>query len=73
MTVTSDTGFEINADTFNGSIESAVPLTLKEGELPAPRGRRPVLVRRQMKGTYGDGSALVTVNTFSGDVSIAKR
>jgi DUF4097 and DUF4098 domain-containing protein YvlB len=73
LMVTSNTGFEINADTFSGSIQSTVPLTLKEGELPAPRGRRAVLVRREMKGTYGDGSALVTVSTFSGDVTIAKR
>lgn len=73
LMVTSDTGFEITADTFDGSIQSAVPLTLKGGELPAPRGRRAVLVRREMKGTYGDGSALVTVSTFSGDVTLAKR
>ncbi|MGE5361045.1 MAG: DUF4097 family beta strand repeat-containing protein, partial [Bacteroidales bacterium] len=60
------TGFEVNAETFSGGITCDLPLTAKTGELS---NRHP---RRELKGTVGDGSALVTVSTFSGDVTIGK-
>ncbi|MGE5359607.1 MAG: DUF4097 family beta strand repeat-containing protein [Bacteroidales bacterium] len=66
ITPSTATGFEVNAETFSGGIRCDVPLTAKTGELS---GRHP---RRELKGTVGDGSALVTVNTFSGDVTIGK-
>jgi len=64
---TSTTGFEIDARTFSGDVRSDLPLTMQSGNLP----RRHVL--RELKGTYGDGSALVTVHTFNGDVVIVKK
>jgi DUF4097 and DUF4098 domain-containing protein YvlB len=63
---TSDTGFELNADTFSGEIQTSMPITLKEGQLQAR-------VRHEIRGTYGDGSALVTVRTFSGGVTVGKK
>jgi DUF4097 and DUF4098 domain-containing protein YvlB len=65
LTPTSNTGFEINADTFSGEIRTTMPITLKEGQLQAR-------VRHEIRGTYGDGSALVTVKTFSGGVVVGK-
>ncbi len=64
---TSNTGFEIDARTFSGDVRSDVPLTLRSGELPQRHARR------ELKGTYGDGSALVTVHTFNGDVIVVKK
>ncbi len=63
---TSNTGFEIDADTFSGEIRANMPITLKQGELQGH-------VRHEIRGTYGDGSALVTVRTFSGGVVIGKK
>ena len=67
LTPTSNTGFEINAVTFSGEIRTTMPITMKEGQLQARH------VRHEIRGTYGDGSALVTVKTFSGGVSVGKR
>jgi len=66
-----NTGFEVNANSFSGSIRSDVPLTMgatgrsSEGR----RGGR----GESMHATYGDGSAVLTIRTFSGDVVISKR
>jgi hypothetical protein len=64
---TSATGFEIDARTFSGDVRSDLPLRLQSGDIPQRH------VRRELKGTYGDGSALVTVHTFNGDVVIVKK
>ncbi len=66
LTPTSDTGFEIDANTFSGEIRTSMPITLKEGQVQAR-------ARHEIRGTYGDGSALVTVKTFSGGVTVGKR
>jgi DUF4097 and DUF4098 domain-containing protein YvlB len=67
ITPASATGFEVNASTFSGGIRCDVPMTSKTGDLPERQ------MRRELKGTVGDGSALVTVTTFSGDVTIGKK
>jgi DUF4097 and DUF4098 domain-containing protein YvlB len=67
LTPTSNTGFEVDATSFSGNVRSDIPITLKPGEVQPRRGRR------EMKGTFGDGSALVTVHTFNGDVTITKK
>jgi DUF4097 and DUF4098 domain-containing protein YvlB len=67
LSPTSTTGFEIDAQTFSGDIRSDMAITLKPGEVQPGHGRH------VMQGTFGDGSALITVHTFNGDVTIAKR
>ena len=67
-----DVGFELTAETFSGSIETDVPLTLRGGTGARDdrgRGRR----GQSMRGTYGDGSARIEVRTFSGDLEILQR
>ena len=59
-------GFELEASTFSGSIRSDLPLT---GGSADGRGRR----QREVRGVYGDGSAVLDLNTFSGSVVISKR
>jgi DUF4097 and DUF4098 domain-containing protein YvlB len=78
LTVTSNTGFELNASTFSGDVRSDLPLTLgTPAPAPTPASRKGMPARRSfghaLKGTYGDGSALVTITTFSGDATVAKR
>jgi len=58
-----NTGFEIDASTFSGQIRSDdFPVT--------SRGR---VSRRSLNGTYGDGSAILDLQTFSGSIIISKR
>lgn len=64
--VSGHTGFELEANSFSGSIRSDLPLTM-QGDVT--EGRR----RRAVHGVYGDGSAVLNVTTFSGSVVIAKR
>ena len=67
-------GFELSANTFSGNIRSELPLTI--GGDPRDRdgnGRRRGMSNRSMRATFGDGSATLTLRTFSGDIVIAKR
>jgi len=79
LTLSNPSGFVLNATSFSGSIRSDLPLTFGGDQGPGSgaareRGRRPGPPNsRSMRATYGDGSATVTVRTFSGDVVIAKR
>ena len=69
-------GFELNANSFSGSIRSELPLTIG-GDAAAPQrqpARPPGLVSSHaMRATFGDGSATLAMRTFSGDIIIAKR
>ena len=58
------TGFELQANTFNGDIS-----------MP-PSGvdfRNVTTARRSLRGTVGDGGAVVSLTTFSGDIRLALR
>lgn len=63
LQLSGDTGFEVDATTFSGQIRSDdFPVT--------SRGRAN---RRSLSGSYGDGSAVLDLQTFSGSIIIAKR
>jgi DUF4097 and DUF4098 domain-containing protein YvlB len=70
-------GFELNANSFSGSIRSELPLTIGGDSArrnDTPRGRRDMGGNsHSMRATFGDGSATLVVRTFSGDIVIAKR
>jgi len=77
LLLTNPAGFELNANSFSGSIRSELPLTIG-GDSSARsgstvRGRRDAVNSHSMRATYGDGSATLVVRTFSGDIIIAKR
>jgi DUF4097 and DUF4098 domain-containing protein YvlB len=59
-----DTGFELDASSFSGSVRTDLPITIQ-----GTRGRD----RRVQRGTYGDGSAILHLITFSGNIVIMKR
>jgi DUF4097 and DUF4098 domain-containing protein YvlB len=68
-----NTGFELDADTFSGSVRSDVPVTLRAvgRNNQAPGDRRGS--NRAIRGSYGDASALLSVRSHSGSVVIAKK
>lgn len=67
-------GFELDAETFSGNTRSDLPLTLRAGSgTQEQRPRRGPFERRTLRGTFGDGSAVVQIRTFSGDVTVVKR
>ena len=69
-------GFELNGNSFSGSIRSELPLTIGGDSArrnDGPRGRRDAADNHSMRATFGDGSATIVVRTFSGDIIIAKR
>jgi DUF4097 and DUF4098 domain-containing protein YvlB len=69
-------GFELNASSFSGTIRSELPMTIggDADDRGRDRGRRRDMSgNHAMHATFGDGSATVTVRTFSGNVVIAKR
>jgi DUF4097 and DUF4098 domain-containing protein YvlB len=64
-----NTGFEVEATSFSGSIRSDFPVTIggdRSGQQFSPR-------RRALRGVYGDGSAVLSLTSFSGSVVITKR
>ncbi len=66
LVVGAEPGFELDASTFSGAVNSDLPLTVG-GEKGA------AISRRSLHGVYGDGSATIDVTTFSGSVIIRKR
>jgi len=64
-------GFELDASTFSGSINSELPLTI--GGDTAANGRHRGMSSRAIHGTFGDGSAVLTLRTFSGSITINKQ
>ena len=79
MTVYTDgkTGFELNASTFSGDITSDLELTSTFGgeadRRATGRAARPRTPGQRVRGTFGDGGALLELNSFSGDVKIVNK
>ena len=71
LTLTENVGFELEANSFSGSVRSDLPVILRGsgGRDERGRGRR----NRNVVGTFGDGSAQIDITTFSGDVVISRR
>ena len=64
-------GFSIEASTFSGDMRSDYPLTLQGNPPNNVTNRGPN--RRPLRGTYGDGGALLTLQSFSGNITVVKR
>jgi DUF4097 and DUF4098 domain-containing protein YvlB len=65
-------GFEVTANSFSGEIKSDYELTVKFGGENAAAGAHGPK-RQNVRGTYGDGSAVLELNSFSGDIRIVKK
>lgn len=64
-------GFELDANSFSGGIQSGIELKERTTGL-RDAGRRDGRTRR-LRGIYGDGGALLDVTTFSGRVTISRK
>ena len=67
LAVSGGGGYEVEANSWSGNVQSDVALS--GGVRDAGRGPR----RKSVKGVVGDGSAVVEITTFSGNVHIIKR
>jgi DUF4097 and DUF4098 domain-containing protein YvlB len=77
LTLVNPSGFVLRATSFSGSVRSELPLTIGgdtgDRDRNNRRGRRGGFDGRSLRATYGDGSADLTVRSFSGNIVIAKR
>ncbi len=68
ITMDGGTGFELAARSFSGSVRADLPLVQDAGDRnDAPRDRH------SLRGVHGDGSAVLSITTFSGDIVVGKR
>ena len=65
VALSGNTGFEVEATSFSGSVRSDLKLQ-SEGD---DRRRH----QRTLRGVHGDGSAVLDLTTFSGSIVIARR
>jgi len=72
IVISGSTGFELDADTFSGSVRSDVPVTLRSVGRE-DRDRRRTTSNRAIRGSYGDASAILSVRSHSGSVVITKK
>jgi DUF4097 and DUF4098 domain-containing protein YvlB len=71
LAVSNNAGFELEANSFSGNVRSDLPITIGGPGREAVRAGRPG--RQAMRGVYGDGSAFVSLSSFSGSVVVTKR
>jgi Ni/Co efflux regulator RcnB len=63
-------GFEVDANSTSGTVHSGFELKERTAGTSAPsRGGR----TRRLRGIHGDGSALLDITSFSGNVTILKK
>ena len=72
IVLSGNTGFELDADTFSGSVRSDVPVTLRAMGRPE-QGRDRQLSSRAIRGSFGDASAFLSIRSHSGSVVISKK
>jgi DUF4097 and DUF4098 domain-containing protein YvlB len=65
LALPASTGFQLEATSFSGSINTDIPVTMSGGQ----NGRR----SRALRGTAGGGGAFLDLTTFSGSIIIVKR
>jgi DUF4097 and DUF4098 domain-containing protein YvlB len=63
-------GFSLEASTFSGDLRSDYPLTLQGNQQNARQFRR---TGRGIRGSFGEGGAVLTLQSFSGNITIVKR
>jgi DUF4097 and DUF4098 domain-containing protein YvlB len=72
LALTGDVGFEVEATSFSGGVRSDLPITLRTGHSDEHDGRGPRRRNSAVRGQYGDGSAILEITTFSGNVAITR-
>ena len=70
LTAAGNTGFDIDANTFSGDITSDFQVR-GSPQVPNTDDRRGT--SRSLRGAVGDASAILTLRSFNGDITIVKR
>jgi DUF4097 and DUF4098 domain-containing protein YvlB len=75
LMLTNPPGFYLNANSFSGSIRTDLPITIggDANRSSDSSRRRGGVNQHEIRGVYGDGSATLTLRTFSGSIVIEKR
>jgi DUF4097 and DUF4098 domain-containing protein YvlB len=79
LTISGPTGFEFSGGSFSGSIRADADGSVTTGRSNRAtfngrtRGRGGRMNGEALQTTFGDGSAVVTARTFSGDIILVKR
>jgi DUF4097 and DUF4098 domain-containing protein YvlB len=73
LTLAGSTGFELDATSFSGGIRSDFPLQVGGDQNPDIRTRGRRGPGDSIHATFGDGSAKLTLRSFSGSIVIGKR
>ena len=68
LALSGNTGFQIDANSFSGNINTGDFQITTRGTSDGRRGRR-----TELSGTYGDGSAILDLTTFSGSIVLVRR
>jgi DUF4097 and DUF4098 domain-containing protein YvlB len=68
LTPVGTSGFDVEASTFSGDVSSEYVMKVTRTDGGAGRG-----LNRQIRGSFGDGSATVTLRSFAGDITIVRR
>ena len=68
LLLSGNTGFQIDANSFSGNISTGDFQITSRGGGDGRRGRR-----TELSGTYGDGSAILDLTTFSGSIVLVRR
>jgi DUF4097 and DUF4098 domain-containing protein YvlB len=68
LTLVGTSGFELDASTFSGSVGSDFPVTVPAGQPVSGQGSR-----KSLRGVVGTGGPTLSIRTFSGDITIAKK
>jgi DUF4097 and DUF4098 domain-containing protein YvlB len=71
VVLSGSTGFEVDATSFSGEVRTDLPITTRGNNQSDDRGRG--RRRTTLTGTYGDGSAVLDLQTFSGSIVISRR
>jgi len=66
LAVGGKSGFQVEASSFSGTINSDLPITLEGGQGASRRAKT-------LRGKYGAGTAFLDLTTFSGTIQITKR
>jgi DUF4097 and DUF4098 domain-containing protein YvlB len=68
LTPVNTAGFDVEANTFSGDVLSEYAMKMTRGGAGAARS-----LNRQIRGTFGDGSATIMLRSFAGDITIVRR
>lgn len=72
LVLAGDVGFQLEASSFSGSVRSDIPVVL-QGDAVREDRRRRFGMNQTIKGVYRDGSAILEITTFSGNIAIGRR